>query len=99
MPQKTLDDTSYDPALMPTNPLLPYVQDQSWISCNSEREVHGRPMFEPDTTNTLDNGSDSDALNFHGFDIVGVGRNVSSNPNQAKSTNMYIVLKVEVGPF
>lgn len=93
VPQATLDDPDFDRNLMPSNPLEPYV-DTAGTNCG-QRELHGRPMFQDDTTGTLDNGSDSDDLSFKGFDIAGVGRNVSSS-GQVFESNMYIVIKAEV---
>jgi len=37
-------------------------------------------------------------LNFGGFDIAGVGRNVASDTAVAPS-NMYIIIKAEIGNF
>jgi len=94
VPNNTLNDSSFNTTLMPTNPLTPYV-DVPGTTC-AARELHGRPMFAPDTTNTLDNDTDSDTLNFQGFDLAGVGRNVTSSFSVAPA-NMYIVIKGEAG--
>ena len=92
-PITPLNDPSFDTTLMPTNPLVPYV-DQAGVGC-AEREIFGRPMFTVDNTNTLDNGSDPDNLNFGGFDIAGVGRATASDTSVA-AANLYIVIKAEV---
>lgn len=96
VPNSTLNDSSFNTTLMPTNPLLPYV-DIPGTTC-AARELHGRPMFSTDTTNTLDNDTDSDDLNFEGFDLAGIGRNVTSQTSVAPA-NMYIIIKAEVGSF
>lgn len=94
VPQKTLDDKEFDRTLMPQNPLLPYVDLAGSQGC-AAHELHGRPMFTPDTTGTLDNENDPDDLPF-GFDIAGVGQNLTTDPTNALPTNMYIVIKAEV---
>ncbi len=99
VPQNTLDDTSFNQTLMPTNPLLAYV-DEAGTTC-SQREIFGRPMFQTPTADqaaTLDNGSDSDTLNFKGFDLAGVGRDVASDTSVAES-NLYIIIRAEIGNF
>jgi hypothetical protein len=97
VPSSTINDSSFNTTLAPTNALLPYV-DQTGTVCGAQRQLHGRSMFTPDTTDTLDNASDSDTLNFEGFDLAGVGRNVASATSVAPA-NMYIVIKAEVGSF
>ncbi|HEX5035532.1 MAG TPA: hypothetical protein VFX30_00015 [bacterium] len=97
VPANTMNDSSFNTALMATNPLLGYV-DTPGTTCGTVRELHGRGMFQPDTTGTLDNDSDSDDLNFEGFDLAGVGRNVTSQTSVSPA-NMYIIIKAEVGNF
>lgn len=94
--QKTLDDAEFDAGLMPSNPLLPYV-DQVGTVC-PPRSLHGRPLFTTDVSGTLDNGPDADGLNFGGFDLAGVGRNTTTFPS-LPSTVMHIVIKAEIGDF
>lgn len=98
MDNDPINDTSFNAALMGPggNPILPYV-DQTGSQCGTARMFHGRPMFAHDTTNTLDNDTDPDALTFEGFDMAGVGRNVTSHPSVNPAV-MYIVIKAEVVP-
>jgi hypothetical protein len=77
--------------------LIGYV-DTPGTTCGTVRELHGRGMFQPDTTGTLDNDTDPDTLNFQGFDLVGVGQDTANDTN-VNSVNLYIVIKAEVGDF
>ena len=87
VPQQTLNDMQYDQTLMPENPLAPYVGGKGCAS----GELHGRPLSQPDETETLDDGDYPNGLP-SSFDLAGVGRINWSN-NALSGANVYIIIK------
>ncbi len=92
--------TAFNDALIPQRPMWPersplsnYIGNTYGSNC-SDGILHGRNLFMPDPTDTLDNDVDRIAIQ-NTFDIAGVGRLTSNNTDIVES-NMYIVIKAEI---